>query len=151
MSDELIPETPEDFTPEDVIQTSTYVERYHQRRRDEELAAGEITYDEYLDQQNSRRNFRKNRALQRAEDLGVADDPVALASIQSEVDQEYTEISAESERDLTEKALLVFKFLGPLAHPGMEWDQMSYEQQDVYREASEEVVIHQIENPPELF
>lgn len=135
----------ERLNPADFHRT-TYVERQHERARQEELLNGEITIEEADQQRAESKEYSRNSALRIAREQGLANDPEQLEVIQAMVDQEHAELQHDDETKSTNKAYLVFDQLGPLAHPGLEWDELDDDQQDLYRRAGENVIIDHYEN-----
>lgn len=127
------------ITPEEFSKT-TYAERYHAIKREEDMKSGNISFEEACVQAEEASNFRREAALERAYDAGITD-PVGIAAVQAEVDQEFAAFAEEAEQATTVKALIVFDRLGPLAHPGKTWTELSIEEQDLYRSTAEEVVL----------
>lgn len=135
MSDEL---TADDF------EATTFVQRERARELAFQVASGEITEEEAAARQQVHRNFKHDLAIREAAEEGT-NDPVRIAALEAEIDQRYADLHAQDEILSTGAGKVVFKNLGFIAHPGMTWDDLDIDAQDMYRRTADSVAIYHID------
>lgn len=122
------------------FEITTYTEREKNREIDFLLASGEITAEEAERRKNLHKKFKHDSALRKAAEEGAEGDPIRVAAIESEIDQEFADLHRHDEILVTGAAKVIFNQIGFIAHPGMTWDELDLDQQDLYRRAGDETI-----------